>query len=195
MIVAVGGRPRTGKTTLAKALATVMSGVLLDMAALQRVLFPRLVPASPERSDRAHEFLLQAAVWNLEGAPEGVVVLDGKPLTRPREAFALRRFASGLDQPLRIIECVCPDGLAVDRARTTLACTDQFAVLNKVATERVPDPRTVIDTSLPVDQRLARVLECLGPAPVGRRAPRAPSRPQAGESDLRRPLDSFREAV
>lgn len=170
MIVALGGRPWTGKTTLAKALATAMSGVLLDKAALQRVLFPRRAPASPEQSDRVYEFLLQAAVWHLETTPKGVVVLDGRPLTRTREVLALRRFACGVDQPLRIIECICPDEVAVDRARANLASsTEPLTVVNEVPAEPIPDPKIVIDTSLPVDHCLASALEYLSRAPTSRR--------------------------
>lgn len=51
MIVAVGGRPWTGKTTLAQALAEALRAVLLNKAELRRVFFPqaRHVLAREER--------------------------------------------------------------------------------------------------------------------------------------------------
>ncbi|KUO04797.1 AAA family ATPase [Streptomyces caeruleatus] len=185
MIVAVGGRPWTGKTTLAKALAKAMSGVLLDKAALQKVLFPRPAPASPEQNDRLYEFLLQAAVWHLETTPGDVVVLDGRPLTRIREVLALRRFASGVDQPLRIIECVCPDEVAVDRARASPTSTEPLAVANEAPAEPIPDPKIVIDTSLPADQCLASALQHLSRAPTGCGTPQTVSPVQASRSGTR----------
>lgn len=159
MIVAVGGRPWTGKTTLAQALAKAIPAVLLDKAALRRVLFPLPVAPSPEQSDRLYEFLLQATVWHLETSPGATVVLDGRPLTRPREVRALRRFAAGIGEALHIVECVCPDEVARGRAQTSAErpaeCSGELAA-------SVPGPKIVVDTLLSPEECLQAALQGIG---------------------------------
>lgn len=88
MIIAIGGRPRTGKSKLAKHLAVALDGVLLDLAQLRNVLFPTALTASREQAARLYEWLLQAAVWNLHQRPAAPVVLDAHPLTHARDVCA-----------------------------------------------------------------------------------------------------------
>ncbi|MGW1107395.1 AAA family ATPase [Streptomyces sp. NPDC002540] len=147
MIVAVGGRPLTGKTTLAQALAEAIPGVLLDKAALRRVLFPELVTASPELNDRLYEWLLQAAAWQLDREPGTVIVLDGRPLTRIRDVLSLRRFAAGIGHALHVVECVCPDTVAVQRGKRADGREALAGQLDEPA-EPIPEPKIVVDTLL-----------------------------------------------
>ncbi|MEE1808211.1 AAA family ATPase [Streptomyces sp. BE133] len=157
MIVALGGRPLTGKTTLAQALAEAMPGVLLDKAALRRVLFPELVTASPELNDRLYEWLLQAATWQLDREPGTVIVLDGRPLTRIRDVLSLRRFAAGIGHTLHIIECVCPDTVAAQRGKQADDCEAPAGRFDE-PTEPIPEPKIVVDTLLPPEQCLRLAL-------------------------------------
>ncbi|WP_329594564.1 ATP-binding protein [Streptomyces sp. NBC_01005] len=148
MIVALGGRPLTGKTTLARALAEAMPGILLDKVALKRVLFPELATASPELNDRLYEWLLQAAAWQLDSQPGAVIVLDGRPLTRRRDVLSLRRFAAGIGHALHIIECVCPDMVTAQRGKQTDGYEALAGRLDG-PTELIPEPKIVVDTLLP----------------------------------------------
>ncbi|MFE9802978.1 AAA family ATPase [Streptomyces goshikiensis] len=162
MIVALGGRPRTGKTALARALAQAIPGILLDKAELRRVLFPKLATTSPEQNDRLNEWLLQAAVWHLETIPGSVVVLDGRPLTRLRDVEALRRFAYGIGHALHIVECVCPIDVSVARADARAAASqdrDPIADLSQEAADPIPEPKIVVDTLLPPARCLGVAIE------------------------------------
>jgi predicted kinase len=157
MIVALGGRPLTGKTTLAQALAEAIPGVLLDKAALRRVLFPELVTASPELNDRLYEWLLQAAAWQLDREPGTVIVLDGRPLSRIRDVLSLHRFAAGIGHALHIIECVCPDTVAAQRGKQADGCEAPAGRLDEPA-EPIPEPKIVVDTLLPPEHCLRLAL-------------------------------------
>ncbi|MFJ2419208.1 AAA family ATPase [Streptomyces brevispora] len=166
MIIALGGLPFTGKSTLARALAEAMPGVLLDKAALRKVLFPTLVTAPPELNDWLYEGVLKAASWNLDTAPGTVVVLDGRPLTRYRDVLSLRRFASSLDHALYIVECVCPGEVAVARSAAAGAPDPLLSVQN-ADTDQIPEPKVVVDTSQPLEQCVSAALNAVS----GRAAP------------------------
>ncbi|WP_327378765.1 ATP-binding protein (plasmid) [Streptomyces sp. NBC_01216] len=159
MIVALGGRPFTGKSTLARALAEALPGVLLDTAALRKVLFPNLVAAPPELNDWLYEGVLKAASWNLDTAPGTIIVLDGRPLTRNRDVLSLRRFASSLGHVLHIVECVCPDEVASARARSAAAgVPDPLPRPKDAGTDPIPEPKVVVDTCQPLERCVSTTL-------------------------------------
>ncbi|MFJ6017477.1 hypothetical protein [Streptomyces sp. NPDC092952] len=163
MIVALGGRPLTGKTTLAQALADARHGALLDVVALRRALFLELVTVSPELHNQLYEWLLQAAMWQLEREPGTVIVLDGRPLTRVRDVLSLRRFTDGIGHALHIIECVCPDTVAAQRGRGT----DSYEAWDGKrddSAERIPEPKIFVDTLRPLDSCLRFVLDRISTA-------------------------------
>lgn len=170
MIVALGGLPFTGKSALARALADAVSGVLLDTAALRKVLFPNLVVTPPELNDWLYEGVLKAASWNLDTAPGTVIVLDGRPLTRDRDVLSLRRFASTLGHALHVVECVCPDEVA--RARSAAAgVPDPMAGKGDAGTDPISEPKVVVDTCQPLEQCASAALDAVfGPSRSGVRS-------------------------
>ncbi|MET9779324.1 AAA family ATPase [Streptomyces sp. NPDC006367] len=171
MIVALGGLPFTGKSTLARALADAIPGVLLDTAALRKVLFPNLVAVPPELNDWLYEGVLKAASWNLDTVPGTVIVLDGRPLTRNRDVLSLRRFASSLGHALYIVECVCPEEVASARARSAAGVPDPLLSAKGTGTDPIPDPKVVVDTCQPLEQCVSTALDAvLGPSRSGVRS-------------------------
>ncbi|UYQ60039.1 AAA family ATPase [Streptomyces peucetius] len=171
MIVAVAGLPRTGKSTLARNLAKRLPGLLLDKIAVRDHLFPgERSAASRAQNDWSFEVVLTAAAWNLEGTPGGVVVLDGPPLTRGQDVRALNGFASGIGQPLKVIECVCPTEIALGRGRGESGPTPASFDILMPRREPIPDPKIVVDTTLSKDRCLALALQGLRGADVGAQA-------------------------
>jgi len=160
MIVALGGLPFTGKSTLARAVAEAIPGVLLDTVALQKVLFPTLVAVPPELNDWLYEGVLKAASWNLDTAPGTVIVLDGRPLTRHRDVMSLRRFASSLGHTLHIVECVCPDEVA--SARSAAAGVSYLPPSAKgPSTDPIRGPKVVVDTCRPLEHCVSAALDAM----------------------------------
>ncbi|MFE3629470.1 AAA family ATPase [Streptomyces goshikiensis] len=160
MIVALGGLPLTGKSTLARALADALSGVLIDSTALRQVLFPHLVEAPPEVADWLYESVLKAAAWNLDTAPPGtVVVLDGRALTRSRDVQSLHRFASSLGHRLFIVECVCPDEVA--RVRAGGASVSLASLGSAKGADPIAEPKVVVDTRRPVEHCVTVVVDAV----------------------------------
>ncbi|MEU2769382.1 MULTISPECIES: AAA family ATPase [Streptomyces] len=180
MIVAVGGRPFTGKSTLARALADALSGVLLDTTTVRKALFPTVVEAPPEVTDWLYEGLLKAASWTLDMTPGAIIVLDGRPLTRNRDVQALQRFAAHLGHTLQLIECVCPADLVAERSRS--AATEAGGLPAEPVdngTDPVPEPKVVVDTSHPLERCVSVALDGVGHllSMHGARPAAAPSAP------------------
>lgn len=117
MIVAIGGRSRTGKSELARHLTIVTGGVLLGLAQLRTVLFPTSRTTSHEQAACFYEWLLQAAVRNLHQRLTSPVVLDAHPLTRARDERVLRHLVGGIGHRLHVIECVRTAPVSKDPAQ------------------------------------------------------------------------------
>ena len=163
MIVAVGGRPSTGKSTLARALADALSGVLLGTTTVRKAFFPRVVETSPEVTDWLYEGLLKAASWTLDTTPGAIIVLDGRPLTRERDVLGLQRFAAHVGHELQLIECVCPVDLAAERSRS--AATEAGGLpagTSDNGTDPIPEPKVVVDASQPLARCVSVALNGVG---------------------------------
>ncbi|GHG12104.1 hypothetical protein GCM10017667_51780 [Streptomyces filamentosus] len=179
MIVAVGGRPRTGKSELARHLAIVIGGVLLDLAQLRTVMFPTSRTTSHEQAARLYEWLLQAAVWNLHQRPTSPVVLDAHPLTRARDVRALRHLAGGIGHRLHVIECVRTAPVSEDPAQK--AHQDAEGPPGDAGSAgSVLAPKIVVDTQQPMAECITEILHALAGSPGTERFPHAPH-PYASE--------------
>jgi predicted kinase len=170
VIVQLAGLPGTGKSTLAAELDRRLQdrALLLDKDRVRDALFgPRHTRYTREQDDFCVRLIFQAAAWQLRHAPGTIVILDGRPCVHAYQVAEVRRFAAGLKQPLRIIECACSDSLAeqrlrADAARRSHPATDRGVGLYrrlKAVAEPIPEPKLRLDTARPVhecaDQALA----------------------------------------
>lgn len=180
MIVAIGGRPRTGKSELARHLAIVIGGVLLVLAQLRTVLFPASRTTSHEHAARLYEWLLQAAVWNLHQRPTSPVVLDAHPLTRARDARGLRHLAGGIGHRLHIIECVRTPPMSEDPPGQKAHQDAEGLPGDARSVGSILAPKIVVDTQQPMAECIAEILHALAGSPGTERFPHAPP-PYASE--------------
>jgi predicted kinase len=114
MLIAMAGLPGTGKSTLAAALAEALPAVVLDKDKLRAGLIPpEKVEYSRAQDDYVFELLLKAAEYNLNRGWH--VILDGRTFTRRYQVKRVALFAADKKVELRIIVCVCPEELALQR--------------------------------------------------------------------------------
>jgi len=167
MIVLIAGLPGSGKSTLARALAARTSGVVLDKDQIRHALFsPQDIEYSAEQDDFCQQVMITAAGYILRKNPARVVFFDGRTFSRRTDIGHVIRAAEALQQPWRILHCVCSDESARQRLETQAASGEhparnrdyQLYLDVKARFEEISFPKTVIDTDQPFEVCLQKAL-------------------------------------
>jgi len=162
MIVIMAGLPGTGKTTLARALALRIAGVVLNKDEIRAALFP---PAEIEYSTAQDDFcmsiLLETAGYLLQKNPTRTVLIDGRPFSKTRQLEQVKKAAEQLGQTWKILECSCRAETArkrlEDQATAHVAANRDYQLYLKLKSDwqEILLPKVIIDT----DRQLAQCLE------------------------------------
>lgn len=152
MVVVLMGLPGTGKSTLARALAAALNGVVLSKDDIRAAAFPEPVrDYSAEQDDLAMEMLYQAAESILRRFPGTPVILDGRTFTQEKHIVRVLAWAASVKTAKRFIECVCDDETARDRLAQhhASAANRNFDLYLRLKAEADPIrlDRLVIDTA------------------------------------------------
>lgn len=151
----MAGFPGTGKTTLARALASRTGGRVINKDEVRHALF---LPEEIEYSSRQDDFclrgMLQLAQYILVRGSVRFVFLDGRPFSRRYQIENVIAAANSMRQPWRILECVCSEQTARQRleadrdASSHPAGNRDFELYQTVKArfETIVLPKTVIDT-------------------------------------------------
>ena len=165
----MAGLPGTGKTTLARALATKLSGALLSKDQIRHAVFaPEDVEYSAEQDDFCVEIMLNAAAFLFKRNSKRYVFLDGRPFSRSYQVDHVVQFAKGVDQPCRIVECICSEKSAEGRLSSNAqlghpAGNRTFDLYLEVKSrfEPITMSKVIIDTDQPLQACIEKVLESI----------------------------------
>ncbi len=155
MIVLMAGLPGTGKSTLARELAVRISGRVLSKDEIRHAIFlPEEIEYSTRQDDYCQQVMLETAEFLFRRNPERAIFLDGRPFSRRYQIDNVLLAATALQQPWRILECVCSEEtargrLAADaRAGTHPAGNRDYKLYLDVKSrfEAIVHAKTLIDT-------------------------------------------------
>jgi predicted kinase len=164
MIVLMAGLPGSGKSTLARELARLTGGCVLGKDEIRAAIFsPEDIEFSTAQDDFIMELMLQAARFLIDRNPSRKIFLDGRPFSRRYQIERAVAFANELNQPWRVLECICSD----DSARRRLegerdpahpAANRTLALYLEVKSrfEPISHAKTVIDTDQPLESCISQ---------------------------------------
>ena len=121
MIVMMAGLPGSGKSTLARALAERLGGMVLDKDLVRAGVFPpKSIEYSTKQDDYVVQLMLDEAEYVLRVQPARIIFLDGRPFSKKYQVDAVVEFAKSIGTPWRVVECVCPEDVALRRLKENL---------------------------------------------------------------------------
>lgn len=170
MIVLLAGLPGTGKSTLARELAANTSGRVLSKDAIRHAIFTsNEIEYSSRQDDFCVGLMLETAGYLLGRDPALTVFLDGRPFSRRYQIENVLAAADSLQQPWRILECVCSEETARRRIESDAASGShpagnrgyQLYLEVRARFEAIIFPKTMIDTDQALDVCIRLAMDTL----------------------------------
>ena len=162
-LVAMAGLPATGKSTLARALAKELGGVVLDKDVIRAALFPpSLIEYSSPQDDFCMSVLFQTARYLVSAKKTTRVFVDGRPFARASQIDQLVTEAGSFGYSLKMILCTCSDANAKARLaqQQHVAGNRNYRLYQKLQKEFEPIsiPHFVVNTDDPLQDVVSSAL-------------------------------------
>jgi predicted kinase len=170
MLILMAGLPATGKSTLSNELAKRLSGIVFNKDQIRSAIFsPSEIEYSVEQDDLIQKIMLDAATYVLQKNPGRYVFLDGRPFSKRYQIEQAIAVANSLNQPWRILECICSDETARKRLEAQRATAEHPAANRdyglylrmKAEFEEITRPKAVINTERDLDQCVRSAIQAL----------------------------------
>jgi predicted kinase len=163
----MAGLPGTGKSTIARVLASETGGIVLDKDRIRAALFPEhWIEYSQRQDDFCVEMLLQAAAYLLT-APRvpPFIFIDGRVFAFRHQIKRIIDWAIDAGCRLKIIHAVCSDETAHERLRAgdhvaTNRTYDLYLEI-KARFEPIEQPKLTLDTDESLESSVSKCLEYL----------------------------------
>jgi predicted kinase len=170
MIVLMAGLPGSGKTAVARALASRTSGRVLSKDEVRHAIFlPDEIEYSSQQDDFCLQLMLEIAGYLWSRNPKRTIFLDGRPFSRRYQIENVLAAAASLHQPWRLLECICSDETAKRRLSGSKASSIhpaanrdyQLYLEVRARFETITHSKTVLDTDRPLETSLQQALAAL----------------------------------
>ncbi len=168
MLIAMAGLPGTGKSTLSQKLMSALHAIVLDKDAVRSALFlDKYVEYSTEQDDLVISIMFQVAEFCFRKYPSITILIDGRLFSRRYQVQDVVQFAARVQQPLKIIECVCSDETAKHRLEQSTARgahparnrSYELYLSIKARWEPIQEPKLVLNTDGDLEECTARALQ------------------------------------
>jgi predicted kinase len=158
------GYPGTGKSTIARAIATALHAPLIDRDIIRQKAVD-IFGDVPGVGHFSYELMFALTQEQLR---LGLSVVVDTPLTYRTTYEQSKELARAFDIPILVVHCQCPPDVQRRRLEGRKGTVSEFQITSweewqrwKPRFEDFDDGGCVIDTSNPLDDSLAKVMHCI----------------------------------
>jgi len=170
VIVAMAGLPGSGKSTIARGLAELLPGVVVNKDEIRVRLFSGdEIDYSQAQDAVCFKEMLRLTEESLTRQPGQCIILDGRTFSRAADLEQVENLAKRLGEGLFVIQCVCSDEAARRRIEADVqagrhpAANRNYGLYLQIKARQEPLPCAVLrlDTDLDPSTCLSLCLEYL----------------------------------